>query len=118
MKGKLIPFYRAAKPSSTSGTSHVQYTSSKAMKPISQSSAPSVPASVGFVVHQDYVKPKVSFVLPDNTRDLPVQFDNLYGISVDEGVDTKAATYISSVQERFKLERINSERMKCSEMIR
>ncbi|GMN57491.1 hypothetical protein TIFTF001_026595 [Ficus carica] len=128
MKGKLMPFYRAAKPSSTSSsTSHGQYTSSKVMmKPIiSQSTTPSVPASVaGFLVPQDYVisaqpKPKVSFILPDNSgSDSLVQFDNLYGVAVDESVDSKAASYISSVQERFKLERINSERVKYPEMIR
>lgn len=108
IKGKLMPFYRAAKPSST-----FQYTSK--VKP-SQSS-PST-ASVGFMVHQDYVvgqpNQKVSsYVLPpDNTRDLISQYDNIYGVAADEGVDMKAAIYISSVQERFKLERMNSERKK------
>ena len=29
---------------------------------------------------------------------------NLYGVGVDEHIDRKAALYISSVQERFKLE--------------
>ncbi|XP_041002320.1 uncharacterized protein LOC121248032 [Juglans microcarpa x Juglans regia] len=110
IKGKLMSFQRAAKPSSI-----VQYTSKA--KP-SQSS-PST-ASVGFLVHQDYVvsqpKQKVSFMVPaDNSRDLisSQYYDSLYGIAADETVDTKAATYISSVQERFKLERMKSEHKKC-----
>ncbi|KAF5479840.1 hypothetical protein F2P56_000629 [Juglans regia] len=109
IKGKLMSFQRAVKPSSV-----VQYTSKA--KP-SQSS-PST-ASVGFLLHQDYVvsqpKQKVSFIVPaDNSRDLiSSQYDSLYGIAADETVDTKAATYISSVQERFKLERMKSERKKC-----
>ncbi|PON95398.1 hypothetical protein TorRG33x02_089200 [Trema orientale] len=115
MKGKLMPFYRAAKPNSSTTTTTVQYTSK--VKP-SQSS-PSA-ASVGFLVHQDYViaqpKPKISFILPPESRDSVVQLDNLYGVAVDESVDSKAASYISSVQERFKLERVNSERMiKCQD---
>ena len=117
MKGKLMPFYRAAKPSSTS----VQYmtSSNKVMKP--SQSCPSA-ASVGFLVHQDYAvtqpKPKVSFILPDTSRDSLVQFESLYGVAVDESVDSKAATYISSVQERFNLERVNSERpsIKCQDI--
>lgn len=110
MKGKLMPFYRAAKPNSSTTTTTVQYTSK--VKP-SQSSPAA--ASVGFLVHQDYViaqaKPKVSFILPAESRDSVVQLENLYGVAVDESVDSKAATYISTVQERFKLERINSERI-------
>ncbi|PON61286.1 hypothetical protein PanWU01x14_146630 [Parasponia andersonii] len=114
MKGKLMPFYRATKLNSSTTTT-VQYTSK--VKP-SQSS-PSA-ASVGFSVHQDYViaqpKPKVSFILPHESRDSVVQLDNLYGMAVDETVDSKAASYIYSVQERFKLERVNSERMiKCQD---
>ncbi|KAG6659744.1 hypothetical protein I3843_03G053700 [Carya illinoinensis] len=110
IKGKLMSFQRAAKPSSI-----VQYTS-KLAKP-SQSS-PST-ASVGFLVQQDYVvsqpNQKVSFIVPaDDSRDLiSSQYDSLYGIAADETVDTKAATYISSVQERFKLERMKSEHKKC-----
>lgn len=119
MKGKLMPLYRAAKPnntssSSTTTTTTVQYTSK--VKP-SQSS-PSA-ASVGYLAHQDYAiahpKPKVSFILPAENRDSLVQLENLYGVAVDESVDSKAATYISTVQERFKLERVNSERVKCSD---
>ncbi|KAG2714910.1 hypothetical protein I3760_03G050600 [Carya illinoinensis] len=96
-------------------SSIVQYTS-KLAKP-SQSS-PST-ASVGFQVHQDYVasqpKQKVSLMVPaDDSRDLiSSQYDSLSGMVADETVDAKAATYISSVQERFKLERMKSEHKKC-----
>ncbi|KAH7518917.1 uncharacterized protein LOC125424289 [Ziziphus jujuba] len=115
IKGKLMPFYRAAKPSST-----VQYTS-KVIKP-SQSS-PSA-SSVGYVHVQDYVisgqlpTKKVSFMLPENSRESTFgQLDGtIYGVACDEAVDMKAASYISSVQERFKLERINSERPKCQDI--
>ncbi|XP_041006743.1 uncharacterized protein LOC121251537 [Juglans microcarpa x Juglans regia] len=116
VKGKLMPFHRATKPSST-----VQYISSK-IKP--NQSSPST-APLGFVVHQDYAvaqpnQKAVSFIVPPdhNNRDLVVlsKYDNLYGLAADESVDMKAATYISSVQERFKLERMNSERKKCQDM--
>ncbi|XP_059639860.1 uncharacterized protein LOC132282270 [Cornus florida] len=97
LKGKLaMSFYKAAKPSSTTP----QY------KP-SHYSSPST-ASVGFIVNQERVipqpKPNVSFVVPDFGHDsYAAKFDNLYGVAADEGVDLKAATYISCVQERFKL---------------
>lgn len=124
VKGKLMPFYRAAKPSTTS----MQYSSmamaSSKVKP-NQASPNSAAYSVGFTFHQhqDYViaaqpKQKVSFIVPaaDHSSQLKQQFDHkhnhngLYGgaaAAVDESVDMKAATYILSVQERFKLE-INS----------
>ncbi|KAG2710626.1 hypothetical protein I3843_04G036300 [Carya illinoinensis] len=119
VKGKLMPFHRSAtKPSST-----VQYISSKVK--LNQSS-PSTADPLGFLVHQDYVvaQPKqkaVSFIVPPdhNNRDLIVlsKYENLYGsLAADESVDTKAATYISSVRERFKLERMNSERKKSQDM--
>ncbi|KAA8548246.1 hypothetical protein F0562_004493 [Nyssa sinensis] len=123
MKAKLaMSFYRAAKPSSSS----VQYSSK--VKP---SPPPSSTASVGYVassssnalveryvVNPDYVtpqpKPKLSFLVPEinGGRDSysSCKFDNPYGGAGDESVDVKAATYISSVQERFRLERVNSER--------
>ncbi|KAL6325601.1 hypothetical protein AAG906_023446 [Vitis piasezkii] len=103
MKGKLaMPFYRVAKPSST-----VQYSSK--VKP-SQTS-PLAP-SVGFVVDQEYVIPqpkqKVAFIIPaENGRD---SLFGTYGAGGDEGVDAKAANYISVVQERFKLDRVNSKK--------
>ncbi|XP_027353237.1 uncharacterized protein LOC113863749 [Abrus precatorius] len=101
LKGKLVPFYRAPKPSST-----VQYTATD-VKPSHYSSSP---ASVGFVVRQDYAitqrTPKVRIVVADNRSDL----DALYGEPGDESVDTKAEIYISMVQQqRLMHERLNSE---------
>lgn len=49
--------------------------------------------------------------MPDRARD---SFDKSYG---DEAMDLKAADYISSVQEWFKLEGIGSERMNCQDII-
>ncbi|XWS40573.1 hypothetical protein CRYUN_Cryun17cG0007400 [Craigia yunnanensis] len=109
IKGKLTPFYRAAKPPPA-----MQYTTK--VKP---NQASSTTASVSFRVHQDYMisQPKqVSVILPaDKNRENLSQIDNFFGVTGDESVDSKAATYISSVQERFKLERNNSERIKLQE---
>ncbi|XP_050383954.1 uncharacterized protein LOC126800606 [Argentina anserina] len=125
MKGKLVPFYRASKPSSISTTttnttskqSSMQYMMSSKVKP---SQAYPLPSSVGFLVHnhKDYhviatqaqaqPKQKITFIVPpshDRKQQQQQQVDhNLVG---DDMVDMKAATYISSVQERFKLERNN-----------
>ncbi|KAJ6754485.1 hypothetical protein OIU79_027159 [Salix purpurea] len=105
-KGKLMVFYRSPpKPSS-----NVQYTSK--LKPSQTSPAA---ASVGYV-NQDYMiapqKQVVSFMVPaaDYHREKLSQFDKFFGVAGDVSVDTKATRYISSVQERFKLERVNSER--------
>ncbi|KAH8519446.1 hypothetical protein Peur_038385 [Populus x canadensis] len=112
-KGKLMHFYRSSpKPSS-----NVQYSSK--VKP-SQTSPTT--ASVGYV-NQDYMiapqKQKVSFIVPaaDNHRDKLSQFDMFFGVVGDVSVDTKATSYISSVQERFKLERINSERKQLEDKL-
>ncbi|KAJ7971712.1 Dynein heavy chain 1, axonemal [Quillaja saponaria] len=124
IKGKLFPFYREAKPCAT-----LHYTSSiNNVKP--NQSSPST-ASVGFRVHhQDYFithqpKPKVSFLVPATAsgaanninncrdRDGDGDRDNVGQLNEDdESVDLRAATYIACVQERFKLERINSEKIK------
>ncbi|KAJ4729483.1 Dynein heavy chain 1, axonemal [Melia azedarach] len=105
IKGKLMPFYRVASKSSPT----VQYSSK--VKPNQSSPAA---ASVGYVIAQP--KPKVSFIVPthdnnnnnnNNNRDKLSQLEKLYGVVGDESVDSKAASYISSVQERFKLERVN-----------
>lgn len=107
MKGKLaMPFYRVSKPSSAA----VQYSSK--VKP--NQTSPLAP-SVGFVVDQEYVIPppkqKVAFIIPaENGRDSLLKFDAFYGAGGDEGVDAKAANYISCVQERFKLDRLNSKK--------
>lgn len=52
---------------------------------------------------------QISYIVPgDKNRENLSQIDNFFGVADDESVDTKAATYISSVQERFKLETKNS----------
>ncbi|CAL5368577.1 unnamed protein product [Camellia sinensis] len=101
LKRKLMmSFYRAAKPASST----VQYNSK--VKPIPSASSA---GSVGIIVSHNHVTPqsnqKVSFVPPENHRDQSyTKFENFYGVVEDEGVDMKAATYISYVQERFRLE--------------
>ncbi|KAG5226792.1 DNA double-strand break repair ATPase [Salix suchowensis] len=95
MKGKLMLLYR----SSSNPSSNVQSYSSK-VKP-SQNSQTT--ASVGYV----------SFILPasdDNRRDKLSHFDKFFGVVGDARIDNKASSYIASVQERFKLERVNSDR--------
>lgn len=66
------------------------------------------------VVHQDVIsQPKaqrVSYMVPDKGRDSLGQFDKFFGMPGDESVDLKAENYIASMQERFKLERVNSGR--------
>ncbi|KAM7506477.1 hypothetical protein LguiA_016930 [Lonicera macranthoides] len=143
MKGKLVmSFYRATKPSSTphqyngkvvKPTTHPLASSIASVgyivnqdkvapqqKQTMFSSNNSTAASVGFIVNQEMVNPqpkqRVSFIMPDNGRDSYGMFDNPYGIAGDEGVDVKAASYISCVQERFRLERANSERKKSQDM--
>ncbi|CAK7328330.1 unnamed protein product [Dovyalis caffra] len=104
MKGKLMSFHRtSSKPSS-----NVQYSSK--IKP-SQTSPTT--ASVGYVVHQDFmIAPQkqtqvLSFIVPaaDSRRDKLSQFDKFFGVVGDVSVDTKASSYITSVRERFQLER-------------
>ncbi|XP_061988978.1 uncharacterized protein LOC133707425 [Rosa rugosa] len=122
MKGKLTPFYRVSKPSSTSTTttskqSSMQYMMSSKVQP---SQAYPLPSSVGFLVHnhKDYnviatqaqaqPKQKITFIVPPSPADRKQQQQQLdHNLAGDEMVDMKAATYISSVQERFKLERNN-----------
>ncbi|KAE8717113.1 hypothetical protein F3Y22_tig00110059pilonHSYRG00070 [Hibiscus syriacus] len=110
IKSKLAPFYRAAKPAVPA----MLYT--KSVKP---NKASTTTASFSFRVHQDYKvsKPKqVSVFIPaDKKQENLGQIDTFFGFAGDEAVDIKAATYISSVQERFKLERNDSERVKLQE---
>lgn len=53
------------------------------------------------MVHQDALK---THVVPKKTRDPYAQSDKVFAYNDDEGIDLKAANYISSVLERFKLE--------------
>ncbi|MCD7454242.1 hypothetical protein HAX54_024028 [Datura stramonium] len=79
--------------------------------------------AVDFILNQDQVSvpqnPRVSFYIPpaaENTIDRDFNSSSTttnynHGKTLDnESVDLKAASYISSVRERFKLERTNSER--------
>ncbi|KAJ8549863.1 hypothetical protein K7X08_033570 [Anisodus acutangulus] len=75
--------------------------------------------AVDFILNQEQVtiphKPKVSFYIPPDSTDREYSNSsttiyNNYAKLDNESVDLKAASYISSVQERFRLERINSER--------
>ncbi|KAI3717600.1 hypothetical protein L1987_69325 [Smallanthus sonchifolius] len=103
IKGKLVmSFYRTSKPP----TNMQPYPNTKTFH---KTTLP--PSSL--VMNQEKVNPpppkhKVSYVIPQTTSTYGV-FDNPYGVVVDEAVDAKAATYISCVQERFKLEHVNNE---------
>lgn len=76
--------------------------------------------AVDFILNQEQVtipqNPKVSFYFPQDENSIDRDFKsssttyNYAGKLDNESVDLKAANYISSVQERFRLERINSER--------
>ncbi|XP_054796908.1 uncharacterized protein LOC129302196 [Prosopis cineraria] len=105
-KGKLMPFHRVPKPAATAQT--------RVMKANQPTACPA--ASVGILVHQDYAiarpKPKVSILVAGSRCDVMSQrWEEVYGMAGDESVDTKAAIYISTVQERLKLEHLNSERI-------
>ncbi|CAA2955099.1 uncharacterized protein LOC111397730 [Olea europaea var. sylvestris] len=68
----------------------------------------------GFIMNQEQVFPqqtqKVSIVVHEKGRDSHGKLDNFYCMAGDECIDAKAASYISSVQERFRVEHVNSER--------
>ncbi|KAI3699928.1 hypothetical protein L2E82_44536 [Cichorium intybus] len=104
IKGKLVmSFYRASRPPTTTTvkTGHNMTTGQKMAPP---------PSSL--IMNQEKVNPqpqhKFSYVIPQTTGTYGM-FDNPYGVVVDEAVDAKAANYISYVQERFKLEHVNTE---------
>ncbi|XP_060192617.1 uncharacterized protein LOC132622101 [Lycium barbarum] len=80
-------------------------------------------AGVDFIMNQEQVtiphKPKISFYISPTPESTDREYSNSsttattysnYAKVDNENVDLKAANYISSVQERFRLERINSER--------
>ncbi|KAE8718186.1 hypothetical protein F3Y22_tig00110017pilonHSYRG00129 [Hibiscus syriacus] len=106
LKAKLTPLYRAAKPGSATS-----------VMPNQASATMTAPFSLW--IHRDYnvSQPKqVSFFVPaDKKRENLSQIDTFFGVAGDEAVDIKAATYISSVQERFKHERNNSEQVMLQE---
>lgn len=125
-----MSLYRAAKPSTAAVQPYT--TTPKPPKPIPSNSVefkgnhqtaakpkappPSAAAAGIIIVNQDQVfpqpMPKVAFVVAERNRDSYGKLENFYGggAAEDEAVDAKAARYISSVQERFRLERVNSER--------
>ncbi|KAK9117582.1 hypothetical protein Sjap_016529 [Stephania japonica] len=113
MKAKMVmSFYRTTKPTSSS-SSTVQYSSK--VKPSQDQE---------FVVNPSVNNKKVTFLNPDIgsvSRDHHDHYHHqssaiysIVGGHEDLNVDTKAASYISCVQERFKLERANSERFRTS----
>ncbi|MFS8017521.1 hypothetical protein Hanom_Chr15g01381411 [Helianthus anomalus] len=107
LKGKLVmSFYRAAKPTTNT---QPYTTTTKTVKTNHNPHMTTLPPS-SLIMNQEKVNPprkhKVSYVIPQTTGTYGM-FDNPYGVVADEGVDAKAATYISCVQERFKLEHVN-----------
>ncbi|KAK1423235.1 hypothetical protein QVD17_18532 [Tagetes erecta] len=111
MKGKLVmAFYRASKPS----TNMQPYTTNAANINATKTVKTRLPPPSSLIMNQEKMNPPppkhkvVSYVIPQTTGTYGV-FDNPYGVVVDEGVDAKAATYISCVQERFKLEHVSAE---------
>lgn len=124
-KSKLIKsIYRAAKPSAAAAQQ--PYSTKLPPKATAANSSPAPPgaaagSAVGFIImNQEQIfpqpTPKVAFVVADRNRGL---LENFYGgaAAEDEGVDAKAAKYISSVQERFRLERVNSERKNFQDIL-
>ncbi|KAI3463122.1 hypothetical protein Pfo_019785 [Paulownia fortunei] len=134
-KSKLVmSFYRATKPSSAfsgkpkssptnSSLTSLEFVANQPIKPKAPpSSTTAASPAVGLIiVNQDQVfppqKPNVAFVVPDRNGDSYGKLENFYGAAAeDEAVDVKAARYISSVQERFQLERVNSDRKNIEDM--
>ncbi|KMT09669.1 hypothetical protein BVRB_6g131190 [Beta vulgaris subsp. vulgaris] len=107
LRGKLLSFSRTSKSSASA-----QYTSR--IRP--NLSSASVPSITYVVEHQD-LKPqprqKVSYLVPEYDYNSVNQFESYFSTVADENVNMKAVSYISTVKERFKLERINSERKIC-----
>lgn len=114
MKAKLtMSFYRAAKPSpmsySTSNPKLYDNNNDVANQigdmiipdQPKQNIAPSTASTVGYIIDQD----QVSFVIPPDNRTR-----DSFRKNFENPIDVRAASYISCVQERFKLERLNSER--------
>ncbi|KAK9064720.1 hypothetical protein SSX86_016102 [Deinandra increscens subsp. villosa] len=111
MKGKLVmSFYRSSKPSTNIQPYTASTAATKTVKTNHSTTSHIKPAS-SLIMNQEKVNPppakhKVSYVFPQTTGTYGM-FDNPYGVVVDEAVDAKAATYISCVQERFKLEHVS-----------
>ncbi|GAA0156170.1 hypothetical protein LIER_13723 [Lithospermum erythrorhizon] len=129
-KGKLVmTFYRAlAKPPPNKKPTNMAPPPSTAVaggrqKPREQAGRTTAEggggSQVNFIVKQDQVGPptnaKVSFFVPEADHNngghgfYDKNFGDLFGVVEDEAVDLKAASYISTVQERFHLERCNTD---------
>ena len=90
MRGKLMPFYKQYNGSKTKQTGLVGYVFHReCYSSVSQH-------NIGLLVQDDPGRDTTA------TRDSLSQFDRSYGIIADEGVDVKAANYISSTLARFK----------------
>ncbi|MED6127271.1 hypothetical protein PIB30_086555 [Stylosanthes scabra] len=120
LKGKLAPFYKSqttkSSPTATTTTKVVNNKPNHSSLPFSSSSSSS--SSFGVVHHhQDYVvlqakpNPKVSIIVTDGRGGggdlMSRRLEEFYGTPADESVDIKATIYISMVQERLSLERVN-----------
>ncbi|KAL8049196.1 hypothetical protein ABFX02_06G005300 [Erythranthe guttata] len=108
----VMSIYRAAKGSPAN---HQQPINKPAKLGPTSSSSSKIAGGI-IIVNQDQVfadqqTPKVAFVVKERNRDSYRKLENFYGgAAEDEAVDAKAARYISNVQERFRLERVNSDR--------
>ncbi|KZV42075.1 hypothetical protein F511_18421 [Dorcoceras hygrometricum] len=98
-KSKLVRslYNRGTKPSSTAVHPH----NGKRNKLASVEPKDSTMDLVIVNQEQVYHQPKVAYVVPDRAG----RMENFQALCVeDDGVDSKAARYISNVQERFRLE--------------
>lgn len=112
VKGKLMPFYnRSSKPSPTSN----MYVTSKVN-----------PSQTNYMVsNPPLAKQKLSYIAPSDVKTnnniendkFTSQFERMFGAVGDEHVDAKTASYIAAVQERFKLERVNSKHEKNNHIL-
>ncbi|MED6196177.1 hypothetical protein PIB30_044917 [Stylosanthes scabra] len=122
LKGKLAPFYKSqttkSSPPTTTSTKVVNNKPNHSSLPFSSSSSSSSSFGVVHHHHQDYVvlqakpNPKVSIIVTDGRGGggdlMSRRLEEFYGVPADESVDIKATIYISMVQERLSLERVNS----------
>ncbi|RZC59766.1 hypothetical protein C5167_021946 [Papaver somniferum] len=103
IKGRIIlSLYRTSPKPTTAST----FQFSSKVKPTNISSEKE------FVVPQASSNKKVAFLTTDN-----IVRDSYVGAG-DNNVDMKASNYISYVQERFKLERVDSERRKYQDTLK
>ncbi|KAL0450809.1 UNVERIFIED_CONTAM: hypothetical protein Slati_1637300 [Sesamum latifolium] len=141
-KSKLVmSLYRATKPSSAplqqqhpystkppkpthanSSPASLEFLSNQPIKPKAPPAAsPTAGSPVGFlIVKQEQVfpqqTPKLAFVVTERKPDSYRKLENFYGgVAEDDGVDDKAAKYISSVRERRKKIETENERTRSAD---